>query len=306
MCGYLKKMHPDCKITFLGRTYTGPVINCCTAVDTFLNYDELEKLALSEQIEKLKELKIDTIIHVYPKKAIADLAKRAGIKIRIGTTNRIPHWLYCNKLVKLSRKKSDLHEAQLNIRLLEPLGIKHIPAINELPEYYCFRSAEALPAEFAALLGKDKINIILHPKSAGSGREWDITKFAELITLLPPDKYRVFISGSQKEKELLKDWITKLPKHVVDITGKLTLPQFITFIANADGLIASGTGPLHIAAETGINAIGLFPSVKRIHAGRWGPIGKKAVHIESGQDSLDSISAKSVFNKIKDWIIGER
>jgi heptosyltransferase-3 len=305
MCGYLKKVYPNYKITFLGRTYTAPVINCCTAIDEFLNYDELEKLPLAAQIGRLKALKIDTI-HVYPKKAIADLAKRAGIKTRIGTTNRVPHWVYCNQLVKLSRKKSSLHEAQLNIRLLEPLNIKHIPAIGELPAYYCFKPQEALPPEFSVLLSKDKINVILHPKSAGSGREWDINKFTELVALLPPNRYRIFISGSQKEKALLQDWIAMLPDHVIDMTGKLTLPQFISFIAMADGLVASGTGPLHIAAESGIHALGLFPSVKPIHAGRWGPIGLKATYIESGQDDLNSITAPNVFDKIKDWTIGER
>ena len=46
----------------------------------------------------------------------------ARIAERIGTTNRIYHWRYCNELVRLSRRNSVYHEAQLNLRLLAPLG----------------------------------------------------------------------------------------------------------------------------------------------------------------------------------------
>ncbi|MEO6524543.1 MAG: glycosyltransferase family 9 protein [Mucilaginibacter sp.] len=302
LCGYLKSIYPDIKLSFLGRTYTGPVIKTCAAVDHFINYDELKALPEQEQILALRSENIDTIIHVYPQKKIAALAKRAGIKKRIGTTNRTFHWLTCNKLVKLSRKNSDLHEAQLNIALLKPLDITQIPKLNELAGFYNYRSTTKLPEELAKLLPANKFNIILHPKSNGSGREWGLEHFKELIELLPADQFNIFISGSDKEKELLKNWLPTLPAHVIDMTGKLTLDQFIAFIAHADGLIAASTGPLHIAALTGIHALGLYPSIRPIHPGRWGPIGKQAEYIESGADQLHNISPTDVYDRIKKWI----
>jgi heptosyltransferase-3 len=302
LCGYLKSVYPNVKISFLGRTYTGPVIKTCAAVDHFINYDELKALPDQEQIFALKSENIDTIIHVYPQKAIASLAKRAGIKKRIGTTNRVFHWLTCNKLVKLSRKNSDLHEAQLNIALLKPLGIKRIPELNELPAFYDYKLTSKLPEQFAKLLRTDKLNIILHPKSNGSGREWGLERFKELIDLLPANKFSIFISGSDKEGALLKDWLPTLPNHVIDMTGKFTLDQFIAFIARADGLVAAGTGPLHIAALTGIHALGLFPGIRPIFPGRWGPIGKQAEYIQSAADDIHNILPIDIYNRITKWI----
>lgn len=301
LCGYLKSIYPDVKISFLGRTYTGPVIKTCGAVDRFINYDELKALSQQEQVIALQSENIDTIIHVYPQKKIAVLAKQADIKYRIGTTNRAYHWLTCNKLTRLSRKNSDLHEAQLNIALLKPLGIKAIPPVSQLANFYNFQSTTKLPHQFAALLTGDHFNLILHPKSNGSGREWGLAHFKQLIELLPTEQYRVFISGSDKEKELLKHWLLTLPAHVVDITGKLTLDEFIAFIAKADGLIAASTGPLHIAALSGIHALGLYPITRPMHPGRWGPIGKQAEYVESETDDLHSISADAVYHKIKNW-----
>jgi heptosyltransferase-3 len=302
LCGYLKSIYPGVKISFLGRTYTGPIINACTAVDTFINYDELKALPEAKQIAVLKAKHLDVIIHVYPRKEIAVLAKNASIKLRIGTTNRVFHWLTCNKLVRLSRKNSLLHEAQLNIVLLQGLGIMAVPDVAQLPDYYDFRPKGQLRKELADLFDRKKFNLIIHPKSHGSGREWSLQRFSELIGLLPPEQFKVFISGSDKEKTLLKDWIADLPDSVVDMTGAMPLEQLVKFIAKADGLLAAGTGPLHIAAETGIHTLGIFPSIGSIHARRWGPVGKQAEYIQAPEGELDVITAADVYNKIKTWV----
>lgn len=302
LCGYLKSIYPGVKISFLGRTYTGPIINACTAVDTFINYDELKALPEAKQVAVLKAKHLDVIIHVYPRKEIAVLAKNASIKLRIGTTNRVFHWLTCNKLVRLSRKNSLLHEAQLNIVLLQGLGIMAVPDVAQLPDYYDFRPKGQLRKELADLFDRKKFNLIIHPKSHGSGREWSLQRFSELIGLLPPEQFKVFISGSDKEKTLLKDWIANLPDSVVDMTGAMPLEQLVKFIAKADGLLAAGTGPLHIAAETGIHTLGIFPSIGSIHARRWGPVGKQAEYIQAPEGELDVITAADVYNKIKTWV----
>ena len=301
MAAYIKELIPGAVVSFLGRTYTQPVINTCAAVDIFINYDEIKKLPQNEQALYLKSKKIDAIIHVFPNKHVAQIAKAAGIKLRIGTTNRVFHWFTCNKLVKLSRKKSDLHEAQLNLVLLKALGLKLVPSLQDIIKHTSFESKTLLPDELAKKLSVDKFNLILHPKSHGSGMEWGLNNFAGLIHTLPADKYNVIITGSDKEKLLLADWIKTLPATVTDMTGKMTLPQLITFISHADGLIASGTGPLHLAAMSGINTLGLFPSVRPIHPGRWAPVGIKAGYLESETGDLDNITIDIVLGEISRW-----
>ncbi|GAA4902896.1 glycosyltransferase family 9 protein [Mucilaginibacter defluvii] len=300
MCGYIRLAYPNVKISFLGRTYTQPVIDACKAVDHFINYDELSKLPFEDQVKKLKGYNIDCAVHVFPNKQVAKLFKAAGIAARIGTTNRIYHWFTCNKLVKLSRKKSDLHEAQLNTVLLKPIGLS-VPPLDKIQDYYAFEPKQCVPDDVLALLSADKFNLILHPKSHGSGVEWPLDKFEQLINLLPADKFNVFISGSEKEQAVLAEWIKKLPKSVNNITGKMNLYQFASFIRNVDGLIASGTGPLHIAAASGINTLGLFPCVRPIHPGRWAPLGKRASYLESDSEKLDSISPQAVASIIINW-----
>lgn len=301
MAAYIKTLFPETFVLFLGRTYTQAVVNACVAIDDFINYDELKKLPEKAQCDFLQDKNIDVIIHVFPNKHVAFIARDAGIKLRIGTTNRLYHWFTCNKLVKLSRKKSDLHEAQLNLILLNPLGLLNVPSPEQVADHYSFDSIIPLPELLAKVLVKDKFNLVLHPKSHGSGMEWGLDNFAGLIKLLPADRYNIIITGSEKEKALLTDWTKTLPAHVLDMTGKMTLPQLIAFIANADGLLASGTGPLHLAAAAGIHTLGLFPSVRPIHPGRWAPLGKKAGFMESGADNLNSITIDKVAVYINKW-----
>ncbi|MFS2187064.1 glycosyltransferase family 9 protein [Mucilaginibacter sp. Mucisp84] len=299
---YIKQLFPKATVSFLGRTYTQPVINTMASVDAFINYDELKKISEGQQIEYLQKQNVDAIIHVLPNKHIARIARQAGIKLRIGTTNRVFHWFTCNNLVKLSRKKSDLHEAQLNLVLLKPLGLKHIPSLQEIVSHNEFLSKVELTPALNAVLSGNKFNLIIHPKSHGSGMEWGLDNFAELIHILQPEKFNIIVTGSENEKALLANWLKTLPPTVQDMTGKMSLGQLITFISKSGGLIASGTGPLHLAALTGINTLGLFPSLRPIHPGRWAPVGKKAGYIESGTNNLETITPFMVAEQVKTWL----
>lgn len=275
MTGILKKKIPGVRISFIGRFYTRAVIQACTYVDQFIDLDALIQLPVEEQILTLKKLSLDVVLHVFPNKHFAKICKAAAIPIRIGTSHRWYHWWTCNYWVHFSRKNSNLHEAQLNLKLLKPLHINFNPACSEISNFYGMENIEVLHPSFQQILHSDKIKIILHPKSKGSAREWGEENFGKLIQLLSPEKYQIFISGTATEGELLRDWMQPIP-HVIDITGQLSLAQFIAFIKQIDVLIAASTGPLHIAAALGKKAIGLYAPMIPIHPGRWAPLGPQA------------------------------
>lgn len=278
LAGIIKQNLPNSRIIFLGRNYTKDVIALCEHVDEFLSYDAILKLENNERIITLEKLNATHIIHVFPVKEIAILAKKAGIPNRIGTTNRLWHWFTCNIKIKLSRKNSNLHEAQLNTKLLEALGIKKEFDLDEINSAYGFTKIPVLDKQFKDLIPKNTINVILHPKSKGSAREWGLDNFSLLISELDNEKHTIFISGTAKEGELVKSLLQQ-HTNVIDITGKLSLQQFIAFINHCDVLVAASTGPLHICAALGKKAIGLFSPMKPIHPGRWKPIGKQANYL---------------------------
>ncbi len=276
LAGLIKEKYPNAKIIFLGKTYTKDIIECSKHIDSFLDWSIIEKMDIDSQINIFKEENIDVFVHVFPNKQIAKLAKKAGIKNRIGTSHRPYHYLYCNKLPSFSRKKSNLHEAQLNIKLLESLEISFDGEFQELEKYYGFENIPTLNPEWKTLLSKTAKNIILHTKSQGSAREWGLNNFRKLIDIELEKGNKVFLTGTEAEGQLYRDQLIIDNPMLVDLSGKMTLKELIAFIAKADVLVAASTGPLHIAAATGILSIGIFPPIRPIHPARWSPIGSKA------------------------------
>jgi ADP-heptose:LPS heptosyltransferase len=272
MAGLLKELFPSSRITFIGKTYTKNIIECSKHVDRFIAWDSLKNK--DEQLSMMKQLSLDCIIHVFPNKEIAFSAKKAKIPVRIGTSSRIFHWFTCNKLVRLSRRKSLLHEAQLNLKLAQSLGANKFYSLAEIQKLLSFAPQEKISTVENVIL-PNKFNVVLHPKSKGSAREWGTHNFAQLIKLLPKERFSIFITGTQAEGDMVREnLITPLTDRIVDLTGKLTLPQLIKLLSEVDAIVAASTGPLHIGSALGINAIGIYPPIRPMHPGRWAPIGK--------------------------------
>jgi heptosyltransferase-3 len=283
VAGWLKQQYPSCRVVLIGRAYTAAVAAACPWVDEFLNVDELGKLAAAGQVTHLKSYAATAILHVFPNKLLARLAHQADIPVRVGTRNRLFHWLTCNRLVALSRRHSPLHEAQLNLQLLAPLGYKQPLALAAVAPLVRLQAAVPLRPELQQLLAArqpSQLNVILHPRSRGSAREWGLAHFSQLAKMLHAAGHRVFASGTAAEGVELAEWLRENAKFLAaDLTGQLELPEFIAFIAAADGLVAGSTGPLHLAGALGRHALGLYPPIKPMHPGRWGPLGPHAEYL---------------------------
>lgn len=302
LCGIIKEYYPGAKVSLLGRTYTKDVAACCQHIDGFINIDDWNGKAEDEIIQNLKKSAVDTVLLLPANKYLAVLMRKAGIKWRIGTANRLFHWYLCNRLVPLSRRSSGLHEAQLHIKLLKGIGIDEHKSLKELYHYYGFTNIPRLKPEFRSLLANDKFNLIIHPKSGGNAPEWSQEQFTKLFALLDKNKINILISGSKAEKELMSDWLGLHKNDVTDISGLFPLDQFIALISQADGLIASSTGPVHIAAACGIHALGLYCISKFKNSSRWAPVGKKAEHLDSTGHDLSTIYPEMVCNRINNWL----
>jgi ADP-heptose:LPS heptosyltransferase len=180
-----------------------------------------------------------------------------------------------------------LHEAQLNLALLSGLGINKGFPVEEIPDFYGLTRVLPLHDKHRALLDDEKCNLILHPLSFGSAREWGLDNFKKLASLLPAEKFRIFITGTEKEGEIIREsGIFNLP-HITDLSGKFSLAELISFIAAADALVAASTGPLHIAAALGKHAIGIYPPIRPMHPGRWAPLGENADFLVTEKDCND-------------------
>jgi ADP-heptose:LPS heptosyltransferase len=308
LAGYLKQRMPAVRIDFLVRAYAAPVVRQCRFVDRVLAVEEQD-----DARRLFAEGGYDTVIFAFPNRRLAQAARRAGVANRVGTSHRLFHWFACNRLAHFTRVRSPLHEAQLNFELLRPLGIRHIPALDEIPALYGL-AAPRLP-QVDALRALAPFNVILHPKSNGNGREWPLERYAELARLLESEAaIALWITGSAAEGELVAraaPGLLALP-NVRNLCGQFDLAGLSALIGAADGLVASGTGPLHIAAALGQNTLGLFPPIKPIDPARWGALGAQARSLcaparcasctgAAACTCMENIDAGAVAQIVLDW-----
>jgi ADP-heptose:LPS heptosyltransferase len=157
------------------------------------------------------------------------------------------------------------------------------------------------------MINPGKFNIIFHIKSKGSSNEWNPHNFYELAKALPETHFNIMLSGTREEGEIIAQEIPDIftLSHVKDISGVFTLREFIAFIQGCDGLLASSTGPLHIAAISGKHALGLYPNQKPMSAERWAPLGPNAEFISevaNYKTEYLNIPVKDVEIRILNWL----
>jgi ADP-heptose:LPS heptosyltransferase len=270
VCQALEAAFPNCELTYLCRSYTRAVVACFEPIDQVLLLEELQQLGDQARNKMLGQY--DVVLHLFPNQIVAKWCKQARIPLRIGTAHRFFHLFTCNSRPRFSRKRSARHEAQLNFKLLAPLGITVIPTIMEINQKLNFK-VSGLPFELVQN-NWSKV-ILLHPKSNGSGVEYPIEKYVSLSESLVESGYQVYFTGTEKEGACFRAQIPVHP-NISDATGKWDLQTFIYIISKAKALVACSTGPYHIAGLCGIQAVGLFASRKPIHPGRWAALGKGA------------------------------
>lgn len=316
----LKKNFPSCRITFLIRRYTQAVIEACPFVDNWIDWEVLRVQSDASIQTMLKKQAIDVIIHAFPSRRIAKLARKTNIPMRIGTTRRAHHWFDCTHRVPLKARdfhaerldflkthsiysfithnlrflrsflscgssqyerpkpfSQRAHESAISLQLLDPLGLNLDLSDASLVSHTVLSSPVTVSSQIH--IDPHRFTLILHAGSNGHGREWPVDYFVTLIHKLPQDAFQLLLTGSAEEKKRFQADLQARCPQAIDLMGKLSLASFLSLIAQSDGLIASGTGPLHMAAALGIKTIGLFPAKRNIGPVRWRPIGKQACYL---------------------------
>eukprot|EP01037_Dinobryon_pediforme_P024701 gene24701-26582_t len=258
MAAQLKQLNPGVKITMLCRAYAAEVVRYCDDIDDVVEIESIQ----ADLVGYLKQSDIDTVILAQPDRALAKAAFRAGIRHRVGNARqKLYQLLFCNRRVRFSKGLSESHESQINFEFLRPYGVKTIPDLSQIPSLYHF----SIPTD-----------------AASSVLEWPISSYLALAQELGKQSHvHIWLTGSAKEGEWLQEnavQLLALP-NVSNICGKQSLAQLTSFIHQADGLIASGTGPMHLSAAIGQRTLGLFPPTRPMHPGRWAAIGRRASNL---------------------------
>ncbi len=275
----IKKLEPSAHIIFMGTQYTRELIEHYLDVDEFANwntiYQDNDEEAAVKQFQALQADIIIQVLATRPGDIISRVAKKAKIPLRIGTSHRLRNWLTCNRLVNIGRSQCKYHETQYDMMFMQALGGKKHYSLQEIIALRRFKPLTKTP-RVQSLLDPDRFNLILHPKTRCAHIEWKPEQYGELIRLLPTEKFKIFVTGSKAEGDIVREAMLAPFPHVVDLCGNTSLSELMELIQNIDGLVCASTGPVHLAAAFNVKTLGLYAPIRPFHAGRWGPVGSQA------------------------------
>ncbi len=272
--GWIKAHAPGTHIIVLCKEYARSVWQHSVHVDRIITLEELVRLGDDGAVAELRTLGAGAIVHVFPHQDVARWAQRAGIPRRIGTSHRWWHWITCNERLSFSRKRSLLHEGQLNIKLLAPFGMP-MPASTAALVPHLGLATPTPSDKVKAMLRSDRRSVVVHPL-LGSGVGWGLANYAALIQALDPAEWQVIVTGTKEEAPRYRPALPMHLEHVTDAGGQLVLEELMMLIGASHAMVAASTGPLHIAAALGLRTVGLFSMRRPIFPERWAPIGVDA------------------------------
>jgi len=291
LLAHLKSLYPESELIYIAKHYSIPILDSCKLVSHIIEWEKLIKLDNNSLASVLAEQHADIFINSTPKRQLAKAAYKANIPIRIGSARRLYHWLYCNKRPWIpDHRHCVTHMSDHFLSIARLLSKKPLPAAAHIPIQNLLSIKTEIPKNIFSLLSNKHFNIILHPGSNNHAPEWPIKHFLSLASKLSKDKFNIFLTGTNLEKNRFGNALLSNPNsYLHNIMGQLDLPQFIALIASVDGVIAASTGPIHVSGILGKKTIGLFPPRTpnsfdwELTEHKWRPLGDQVITLSSSQ-----------------------
>lgn len=212
---------------------------------------------IMRRFEELREIPYDAAIDFQGLMKSAIFAWLSHSKKRMGFSWR---WLreplagvfYTDRVMPLN----DKHVIDLNLSLVEPLGVRTSKREFPLPDRP--EDREAVREQLRGL-GTDEF-IIINPGGGWKSKRWAPENYGELARQLARQMpFDILVTGSEQENGLAREILSRANSPCVKWFPS-SLLQFVTLARKARLLIGGDTGPLHLAAAVGTPIIAIFNS----------------------------------------------
>ncbi len=269
--GAIRRHWPDVRLYFAGRHLA--LAQSCEFFDGIIDSEEI--LADPKMLQRMGT---DVFLNPFSNEDLARAAFAARVPVRVGNLFRRRSAAFHNRFVAYGNT-GYAHMLGFALRHVKAIGVPIDPLPSDPRQLFGLTRVGAAPEQLKQQLDPNRFNLILHPKSGGSGREWPIEHYLELARALgKTNEFKLFLTGSEKERQAVERDCPELLRSelTTNVMGTLSLGELMAFISVADGLLASGTGPLHIAAALGRHALGIYATGPTLDPTSWRPIGPLA------------------------------
>jgi ADP-heptose:LPS heptosyltransferase len=258
----LRRAYVDARLSLVVGAGMAELARRVGGVDEVLE-SERTGTGLSRQ---LASLRADLVVCVSRGREAAWAAARAGIRHRVGTGRRFYSPLF-NLRVETSRRRAERHEVEHALDFAYRVGARPAPATFGLDLADEERRAAR---DWLVAAGVEAPFVVLHPGSGGSCPSWPLRHFLELGCSLRRSHGVVFSIGPG-DREVARMLESARPAPGAPPVFRGTLPELAALLERAALIVASSTGPIHVAAALGRPALALHAPWASCGVARWGP-----------------------------------
>ena len=218
-------------------------------------------------LRRLRKASDDCIIDMEGERFSGVLSRLSGAKQRYGPTGKNAHRFYNNPRT-LNYEK---HRYNAFGEILDVLVADKAPS-NILP--YCLPPhAEHATDDFLQRCSISSRFVVIHPGASADYKKWPVEYFASLITMFKRQGLEIVMIGVGDDKKMIDAIADQLDDSNLfhfDLTG---YPELVALFKRAHFYVGGDSGPMHLAASTGLDLVALFgPSKEAV----WAPLGKNS------------------------------
>ena len=145
-------------------------------------------------------------------------------------------------------------------------------------------------------------------------KRWPPAKFAEVAALAARGRGAGLVAvGAPEDAALVADLIERLGAiPILDLAGRTNLSQLAAVMEGADCVLSNDTGPLHLAAATGVPVVGVYTCTLPAKTGPYGPNAQvvasriwcagSCVKRCDRLECMDELSSDRVWSAVRDQI----
>ena len=282
----LKKKFPDAYLAALTSDKSAAVLHHNPHLDALIT-DDLNKESFWRTVQKIRSHHFTDALLVWPAERAAYQLFLAGIPRRIGVGHKLYEMITFMRTVNRNDNPPQ-HEAQYCMDLARAIGVV---TNNLTPELYVSPQEQHWARAYLQELGIPEPSslIVVHSGCRKTSPNWSEEKYIRLITeILQKDtshRIHILLTALEMSNGFLQQMAALKDNRVHNITPEIgPLRRLISVISVCNALVASSTGPLHLASGLGIKTVGIFCRRPLFRAARWGALGPMAVNLDVSEE----------------------
>lgn len=302
----IRSRYPDARIACLTGGFTTALLESDPCVDEVIAFNRTKHpLKLMRMCVQLRRRRFDLVIDFQSSRHSRwlTLATGAGTRLGYGGAPFLTHKL---SLDIRKHQACDIFRA-----MLVPLGLGDAPMRPRFPRLQdCQGAAHLLLRQYGVREGE---YVVFNPghSPVWVTKRWPVAHWVELGRMLGEKGVRIVVTGAGGDVPLADEVVAGIGPDSQSLAGKTSLDELAGVMSLARAVVSTDSGPMHVAAMTGVRVVALFGPTSPVTSAPFGP-GHKVLHHQLScslcfkkhcpyrHECLDRMMPEEVFGALRD------